>query len=119
MPAEMKRKSEGVYIMFWGGIVTPEDLSEAAKERDQLIAEDKVTNYVLVIDSIRVANPLNATRAFQGIADPAATHHIVVNSSPMAAVIAEHLAQILPQTPVEVRPTQPEAVQYALQLRDM
>ncbi len=114
MPVEVKQHSAGIVVMYWGGEVTADDLSAGAKRRDEAVGSAE--GYIFVLENIRVTNPLLAVKSFVPYIDPRATHTLLVNRSPMAAVIAERLAQLSPGLAIETFPTLPQAIDRAKEL---
>lgn len=112
MPAEVKRAAEGVYLLFMSQTVTDDEISGVSARYQRDADASALAQYVVVIDPIQVQNPLKAARLLARHADPAAYHYVVVGN-PLGAVLAERLAQQLPDAMVAVLPNQPEALQHA------
>lgn len=97
MPAEVKHKYQGVYLMFWGDTLTEQDLRDAETQWERARIKDQPSEAVLVLDTVQVANPLGAARLFASQLQTSLKRLIIVNNSVPAEIIIERLRQLLPQ----------------------
>ena len=116
MAAEVQRIQPGIYLLFLGGNLTADELTDHLGRYEQAVTNDNIPDPVLVLDCVELFNPLKAARLISQQAPPAA-HYVVVNSNRAGAVLAERLAQRVTEIPVQARTTQPEATDYAKTLR--
>lgn len=116
MPAEVKHKYQGVYLMFWGDTLTEQDLRDAETQWERARIKDQHSEAVLVLDTVQVANPLGAARLFASQLQTSLKRLIIVNNSVPAEIIIERLRQLLPQLSIEGAPHQVVAVQRAKNL---
>lgn len=116
MPAEVKRVQAGVYLMFLGGTVSEPELAAAAERAARAAEMDNAAASAWVLDPISLHNPLRAARLLPGLVPPGVAHLVVVGNTRGGAVLAERLAQQLPQVTVAATATQPQA---SAQARDL
>ena len=116
MPAEMKHKYQGVYLMFWGDTLTEQDLHDTEEQWERARTKDQPSKAVLVLDIVQVANPLGAARLFASQLHTPLERLIIVNNSVPAEIIIERLRQLLPHIPIEAAPHQVVAIQRAKNL---
>jgi|GEM_PF-3709179 hypothetical protein len=116
MPAEVKHKYQGVYLMFWGDTLTEQDLHAAESQWERARCKDQPSLAVLVLDTIQVANPLGAARLFANQLRVSLERLIVVNNSVPSGIIIERLHQLLPDLKIEAAPHQVVAIQRAKDL---
>ncbi len=112
-----KRAATGVYMLFVREQVDESELTQTMQRYQQNAAAEQVTAYTVVIDPIKVQNPLRAARLIAKRTDDHTARYIVVETGRPSAVIAERLAQQLPNVQIELQPTQPDAVTRAKTLQ--
>ena len=116
MAAEVQRIQPGIYLLFLGGNLTTDELTDHLQRYEQAVVSDRTPDPVLVLDCVDLYNPLKAARLIAQ-QHPTAAHYVVVNSNRAGAVLAERLAQRIPGTSVEAALTQPQATDRAKSIR--
>ncbi|MEO0561150.1 MAG: hypothetical protein AAF125_03500 [Chloroflexota bacterium] len=115
MPAETRRVQPGIYLMFLGGAVTEDEITEQLALTTQATIDDAADEPILLLDAVKLTNPLKVARVMPNHLKVARV--IAVNSNRSGAVLVERLAQKLPGFPVEVTRTQLDAVARAKAIR--
>lgn len=117
MPAETKRAATGVYMLFLGEQVSETDLLATMHRYQQSAADEQVGSYSVVIDPIKLKNPLKMARLVAKHTDAHTMRYVVVESGRQGSVLVERLAQKLPDVTIEVMPTQTSALNRAKDLQ--
>ncbi|MEM6529141.1 MAG: hypothetical protein AAF653_12660 [Chloroflexota bacterium] len=115
MSAEVKKAATGVYLLFVGQQVTQDEVEGVIQRYDDSAIADGLAAYVVVIEPIRLNNPLQVARWIATGTTGTTTHYIVAGNGRDSMVIAERLQRKLATTPtiVEVAAHQQVAVDRA------
>lgn len=116
--AAAKRAATGVYLLFLGEQVNEDDLRQTMQRYQQNATAEQVTAYTVIIDPVKVQNPLRVARLVAKHTDKHTTRYIIVKTGRAGAVIAERLARQLPTVRIELQNTQPDAITRAKALQN-
>lgn len=113
MPAEIKRTASKVYLLFLAEAVSENEITVTMQSCQRDVDNSTLGTFAMVIDPIRVSNPLSAARWLGQHLPTGAAHIVVVGSDRAGAVLAERIARQCPNTDVQVAPHQQAAVDGA------
>jgi len=116
MPAEIKRVEDGIYLLFLGNQVTEDELTDTTARYIKDAQQQNLTDYVVIMDSILVTNPLGVARMVTKFLDPNTGYYVIVAGSRDGAVLAERLRQKITNAIVEVQPNQRAAITRAKEI---